>query len=440
MSDTASSVTESEEPSRARTVSERIRTLRRKAGLSHSQLANLAGYSRQYISRAEQASQGLPSAELVAAIDEALDAKGELSRLRAGAYQDRLHRRGVESSEDERCSAQPEAPAPDLDDQRESSDSRVPVGFDSQEQTAIRDSLALLSSLTASQVDSLVLEDIEGRGNALVTGYYRISLAAFRSEVIQVRRRAHALLQMTGKLSQKRQIYVCLATLTAMLAEASFALGEQTDSHCGVAIELANEAEHLDLVGWVRGTQAQIALHTGNPAAAVRYARSGQDSPVGSTAAVRSATYLARASARLGDRAGALEAWRSAERAWSQCSRPLESSVFSLSPDYIECCELTMLAWLGEATPVAGARNLSPTTTPTVGRAIREIDLGHLLIADGEIDEAVNAAYRTLAIGQSRWTTPLQDRFQGLLQLLLPYRMSAVVELQRRSDGPRLSR
>lgn len=62
-----------------------IRRVRKAAGLSQPQLAQAVGYSRQYISSAENPHHPLPSAELVQAIDRRLDAGNALIELRKAA-------------------------------------------------------------------------------------------------------------------------------------------------------------------------------------------------------------------------------------------------------------------------------------------------------------------------------------------------------------------
>jgi transcriptional regulator with XRE-family HTH domain len=69
----------------AQRLAEEVRRLRKAAGLSQPQLAALIGYTRQYVSLAERPSRGLPSAELVKAIDDALRAGGALEALRQQA-------------------------------------------------------------------------------------------------------------------------------------------------------------------------------------------------------------------------------------------------------------------------------------------------------------------------------------------------------------------
>lgn len=70
-----------------------IQRLRKAAGMSQRVLASKIGYSRQYVTMTEWEDATLPSSELVAAIDRALDANGALVTLRAQADSDRRVRR-----------------------------------------------------------------------------------------------------------------------------------------------------------------------------------------------------------------------------------------------------------------------------------------------------------------------------------------------------------
>ena len=66
-------------------LAEEIRTRRQAAGLSQPRLAARIGYTKQYVSLAERPQRGLPSASLVQAIDNALDAGGVLVTLQEQA-------------------------------------------------------------------------------------------------------------------------------------------------------------------------------------------------------------------------------------------------------------------------------------------------------------------------------------------------------------------
>ncbi|TLG13920.1 helix-turn-helix transcriptional regulator [Nocardia cyriacigeorgica] len=73
-------------------LSSEIKRRRELAGLSQPQLASLIGYTRQYVSHAER-NKNLPSAELIHALETALNAGGELFKLWREAKADQVSRR-----------------------------------------------------------------------------------------------------------------------------------------------------------------------------------------------------------------------------------------------------------------------------------------------------------------------------------------------------------
>ncbi len=82
----------------AQRLAEEIRRLRKAAGLSQPELAAMTGYTRQYVSLAERPKRGLPSAELVSAIDDALGAASGLRALQQQADTERRACRPATSS------------------------------------------------------------------------------------------------------------------------------------------------------------------------------------------------------------------------------------------------------------------------------------------------------------------------------------------------------
>lgn len=79
-----------------------IRRRRTEAGLSQPQLARKIGYTRQYVSLVERPDHNLPSAEIVKAIDHALNTGGALTALREEGRneRERLRGRSVERREE----------------------------------------------------------------------------------------------------------------------------------------------------------------------------------------------------------------------------------------------------------------------------------------------------------------------------------------------------
>ncbi|MGW6333134.1 helix-turn-helix domain-containing protein [Nocardia rhamnosiphila] len=83
-------------------LSAEIRRLREAAGLSQPELGSLVGYTKQYISLAERSKNGVPSRNLVIALDKALDAGGTLLSLHAAAKREQREiRRGSPTSSDD---------------------------------------------------------------------------------------------------------------------------------------------------------------------------------------------------------------------------------------------------------------------------------------------------------------------------------------------------
>lgn len=85
-------------------LAEKISELKTEADLSDNKLAVKVGYSRQYVSGAQKVGKNLPALNLVAALDNALGAGGQLIALHARAKQEQLRLR-------ERITAQPISPS-----------------------------------------------------------------------------------------------------------------------------------------------------------------------------------------------------------------------------------------------------------------------------------------------------------------------------------------
>jgi transcriptional regulator with XRE-family HTH domain len=81
-------------------LSAEIRRWRRAAGLSHAELAVRVGFSREYIARSERPARGVPSANLINALDQALGAQGALIDAHTNAQRNQqARRRAVEIPE-----------------------------------------------------------------------------------------------------------------------------------------------------------------------------------------------------------------------------------------------------------------------------------------------------------------------------------------------------
>ncbi|MGH3853112.1 MAG: hypothetical protein ACRDR6_06360 [Pseudonocardiaceae bacterium] len=300
------------------------------------------------------------------------------------------------------------------------------------------ESVELLRHTEASDLGTGTLEQLEEQVERLGTEYFTVPPAEFRATVLSWRRYVARLLKGTLTLRERRHLYSVAGWLSGLIAETSLALGEHAEPHCTTALSLAQQAGDTRLAGWVRGTQAQIALYSGDPREAVTYAQAGREvAPIGSAALVRSCTHEARASARIGDRAGTQAGLDAADHAWNTLSQPLIQSIYSLGPSYLPYCAATSFVWLGDPANARmwASQAVEPTgnkSEPSVGRATARIDLAIALAQDSELEEASATGIEALDICAHRLTLPARRRIEELLATLQTFTEPCVVELRER--------
>ncbi|MGH3798639.1 MAG: helix-turn-helix domain-containing protein [Pseudonocardiaceae bacterium] len=300
------------------------------------------------------------------------------------------------------------------------------------------ESVDLLRLTEASDLGTGTLEQLEELVERLGMEYFTVPPAEFRETVLSWRRYVARLLDGRLTLRERCHLYSVAGWLSGLVAEASLALGDQAESHCTTALSLAQAVGDADLAGWVRGTQAQIALYAGDPRGAVVFALAGrQVAPIGSTAMVRCCTHQARASAQLGDRGSTQVALDAAEHFWNMLSQPLVRSIYSLGASYLPYCAATSFVWLGDPANARmwASQAIEPTgdkPEPSVGRATTRIDLAIALAQDSELEEASANGLEALNICAHRLTLPAKRRIEELLAALSPFTEPCVIELRER--------
>lgn len=165
--------------------------------------------------------------------------------------------------------------------------------------------------------------------------------------------------------------------------------------------------------------------------------RGREVAPTGSAALVRACTYEARASARMGDRAGVQAGLEVAEHAWNALSQPLVRSIYSLNASYLPYCAATTFVWPGDSANARmwATQAVEPTGDkpgPSVGQAIARIDLAIALAQDSELEEASAIGLEALDICAHRLTLSARKRIEELLAVLCPFTVPCVVELRER--------
>ncbi|MGH3766858.1 MAG: helix-turn-helix domain-containing protein [Pseudonocardiaceae bacterium] len=378
--------------------------------LSQDEFARVLGFAKRTIGNAERSTHP-PSLALRRALDHALEKASEAQR-------------------DRFLAAPPAQPG------------AVPAIQQTTNPTLEADptleSVELLRRAEASELGTGALEQLEELVERLGIDYFAVPPAEFRQTALSWRRYVVRLLAGTMTLRERRRLYAVAGWLSGLIAEASLALGDHAEPHCATALALAQDIGDARLAGWVRGTQAQIALYAGDPRDAVAFAQAGrQVAPAGSAALVRSCTHEARASARIGDRKGTQTGLDAAEHAWNILSQPLARSIYSLGKSYLPYCAATCFVWLCD--PVNARMWVSQSVDltgskpgPTVGHATTRIDLAIALAQDSELEEASATGLEALDICAQRLTLPARRRIEELLAALRPFNEPCVVELRER--------
>jgi DNA-binding XRE family transcriptional regulator len=301
------------------------------------------------------------------------------------------------------------------------------------------ESIELLRQAEASDLGPGTLEQLEELIEQLGMDYFTVSPTEFRETVLNWRRYVVRLLSGTLTLRERRHLYAVAGWLSGLIAEASLALGDHAEPHCATALSLAQEVDDPYLAGWVRGTQAQIALYAGDPREAVAFAQAGrQIAPAGTAASVRSCALEARIHARCGDLAEAEHALSRAEHALERRTEPETSSFFSFDAPYVPYYAATAYVWLSKtahariwASQAIEMCDANPTPWP-VARTSARVDLAIALAQVGEWDGAAVIGNEAVDIWAERPTYPARKRIGELLVALRPCTEPCVAELSER--------
>lgn len=303
----------------------------------------------------------------------------------------------------------------------------------------ILESVELLRRTAASDLGTGALEQLEELVEQLGVEYFAVPPAEFRETALSWRRYVVRLLEGRLTLGERRRLYAVAGWLSGLVAEASLALGEHAEPHCATALSLAQEVGDAYLAGWVRGTQAQIALYAGDPREAVAFAQAGRRvAPVGSAALVRSCTQEARANARIGDRVGTQMALDAAEEAWNFLTKSQCRSIYSLGTSYLPYCSATAFVWLGDQVHArmcaSHAVELADSEQePTISTRVSvRADLAIALAQAREPDAAAAVATEAMDLWAMRRAHPARKRIHELLIALQPFEVACVIELKDR--------
>ncbi|WP_214404785.1 helix-turn-helix domain-containing protein [Pseudonocardia lacus] len=431
-----------------------IRRRRQAAGLSQAQLASAVGYTREYVSRAEQPSKGLVSVALVEGIDNALEAGGALIELRERVEVHRLHRRSR--------GRVPRQPGRNLNTALPASSSgtnvdpvaarRSATGADS---TGLPSSLAkdcdvgqpeddgliaLAARAELSDVGAAAIDTAEEVAELLARAYATTPPAQLLAELRHRAAEVSALLDRRSTLAQRRRLLVIGGWLALLGATVYVDLGDRARAAGArsAAASLGRETENPELVAWAVEIETWTALIDQRWQRAAQLAAAGEAlAPARSSAAVQLAAQSARAAARLGDRATVRAGLdRAAVDVDRQTGDRPRDHHFVFDGRKVEGYTATALAWLGDPAGEAVAREVAErySAGPARRLATARIDLGLILAREGRPDEAAHMGL--LAADSGRLVPSNAWRVAELDELLAPRRdVAEVAELHRRTTA-----
>jgi len=386
-----------------------LRRLREHARLSPAQLGALVHYSGDTIMKVEKA-QRRPKPGLIDALDEALATSGALGRLLVDVEAERLAQRLRESEE---------------------------RGTTVPERSAYLESVDLIRRIQASDVGPATLDGLEDLVQHVGRRYLHTPLPRVHDELRQARRYSLQLLDGPHTLAERRRLYAILGWFSALLGLTEMDLGDYdvAASHNTAALRLAEESGAHELAAWAHGTQAMLALFTGDPARAVHLAEAGR--AAGGTDSVftaRAIAQSARAWARLGDAARAERALEDAGDIIDGLQDSPGTGVLSFQPPYLPFYAGTAWMWLDQprraevnARAAIQACDQAADDWP-VARVCARFDLGVALARQGAVDEACAVGAEALALVVDRPTVPTRQRAREYGVALLPYRQVAAVQ------------
>jgi transcriptional regulator with XRE-family HTH domain len=208
-----------------------IRRRRIIAGLSQPQLAQMVGYTRQYVSLAERASRNLPSQELVRGLDSALGADGALVSLRAQAKDEQRDKRVRVRSGGAGEAVGDAGPHPDPLDgfSRASAEARSTL-------PGISD---VVARVTSSETSNELIEQYDRATVSLAESHTQVPAPDILREVLALHGRIQMLLRGQLRLSQQRELYRIESDL---LAHACLLLGDLPRNDVAEAYGLASLA------------------------------------------------------------------------------------------------------------------------------------------------------------------------------------------------------
>lgn len=384
---------------------EALRALMAERGISQRSLARQAPCDQAYISRLVSGKQQ-PSPKIAALLDRVLDAGGKLAALGEDASRRDALRLGIMAS------VSPEALSLVLDG----------AAAEAMEFTRI-------AGVTA--VGGGVLDHLESVIAGISGAYCTQPPAEVFPAARAYRSRVQDLVGGPCTLREARELYVCAAWLSELLAWLAHDLGHPVAAAAYAidSFEHAVLAGHGELCAWAADAMSSVAMYSGRAGRAAEAARQGiATAPTGHPLAIRLRAQAARAHARLGHREECKQLLREAEELHEQLpSRaPMRFGTDTgvLASYAVTSYSASSYVWLGDyrraeayARRAVAVHEAAPDASRAPTReAIARIDLAIAVTALGQPDEG--AALGREALGSARVVDSVRSRAGDLDAML----------------------
>ncbi|OZM76595.1 helix-turn-helix transcriptional regulator [Pseudonocardia sp. MH-G8] len=423
------------EPAAAR-LAEEIRRRRKAAGLSHAQLAVKTGYTRQYVSLAERPRKGLPSVDLVRALDRALAAGGALSALRELAERARQVRRGRDAATEVATPPMPAAPRlprhPTTGGREElveqmPTDEQLVDAVMTQEWSAGRHRRLVASS--PAHLDE-IMAHLRDQWHALVR---TDNLLGPRFAIAGVLNQIAAIEELCSSLRGQQRLAV--VRLGAQYAESAAWLYEDAGyvakarDWTSRAMEFAHEGDDGRMVAWTMFRRSQQAAAALDVARAIGFAQAARRHEERLATPTRAAIRVQEAYGHAldGDEHTAQTLLDEAHT-WAASDTKgdaHEGHGSYCTPSYIEIQRANCWLTTGKPKKAIALYEVSLGRLPVVYQRSRAAALSRLAmayIADGQLEQAASAARTALPVARSGGSMRIIDELKSVGRDLAPYR------------------
>jgi transcriptional regulator with XRE-family HTH domain len=403
-----------------------VRRLRKVAGWSQPQLAQEIGYTRQYVSQAEQEGKNLPSQELVSALDVALGAGGALLALRRQAKAEQAaRRRGITEAQLRFSQAEPGT----ADDVNRKAFLRAALGMSA-------------GAVVARSFPEHGAEDLVSAVAGPTTQYRRMESMVSTADLVPA---VEAHLRLASRVVEETiPTPAGYGVLSETAGLAAWLAADRSDTatarkRYAAARGYAEQARHPLLAAYMQASLGHFAVESGDPLHGrtlldqVREEIKDVDVPDAARAWLASLHALAHVA--LGDRAATLVDLRAAEAfATSDRGEPHWPWVFAFDSSKVARYQATAFARLGDiqAARSAFVAAASALTSPK-SRALALTDQAHALARAGQVDEACWLATDALSTGRTYGSERITERVVSM-RALLPANTSATAELDAQLD------